>query len=293
MPDKIHNYTIKDILRLLEYDFQESGIYIDNRSGLDYNPLKHPYRNNNFTILFVTNGSIDVQLNLIEYHLQASSITIIPPQSVIYFKDFSSDIHFITLSFDKKFAIEHTQHEKSSFTLLAPQSINKLLMTSEQQTTLLSLCTLIHQKNTQKEYFDSYKDAINHLFALFLLELMHISHANNKALKKKVTRKENLTISFIELLQQHFRTEKFIRFYADQLYVSESYLAKVIKEVTGKTMGELIDHAIIIEAQLLLANSTLSIAEIADSLQFNTTSFFGKFFKRNVGCSPRAYRKQL
>ncbi|MDR0228722.1 MAG: helix-turn-helix domain-containing protein [Flavobacteriaceae bacterium] len=293
MTDQIYNYTIKDMLRLLEHDFQESGIYIDFRSGLDYNPLKYPYRNNNYTVLLIVSGSIDVQLNLIEYHLQHLSLTIIPPQSVIFFKDFSSDIDFVTLSFDKKFAIEQIQNEKGSFTLLAPNTINKLQLTLEQQNTLLSLCTLIHQKNVQKDLFINYKEAINHLFSLFLLELTDISSLNNTILKNKLSRKESLTIAFLELLKQHFRTEKLIRFYAEKLCVSENYLAKVVKEISGKTIGELIDYAIIVEAQLLLANSTLNIAEIAESLHFNNTSFFGKFFKRNVGCSPSNYRKQL
>lgn len=293
--DQIHDYTIKDILRLLDQEYQDSGIYVDIHTSFTDNPLKHPYRNENYTLLFVTQGMITVQVNLIEYQLEPGTITIIPPQMVILFKEFSQDINFIAISFDRAFAIEntHTQNEKSTFVLLTPNTVTKLVLNQEQQTSLLSLCTLLNHKNTQKGKSANQKEAIKHLFALFLLELVDASHYNYKELKSNLSRKESLTIQFLELLQRHFKSEKLVRFYADRLCVSESYLAKVIKEITAKTIGELIDDAVIVEAQLLLANSTLSISEIAESLHFNTTSFFGKFFKRKVGYSPREYRKRV
>ncbi|MDM1408412.1 helix-turn-helix domain-containing protein [Myroides sp. DF42-4-2] len=293
MSDQIYNYSIQDMLQLLEHDFQESGLYLDFRRNYSDNPLKHPYRNHNYTLIIVTQGTIEVQLDLISYQLAAHTLALIPPQTVIYFKQLSDDLHFVTLSFDKSFAIDHTQNEKSDFTLLAPHTVTHLGLSDEQLQTLLTLCELMDQKNKQKDSIPQYIEAIHHLFAVFLLELKAISVANNTDLKERTSRKEHLTLHFLETLQLHFKKEKNIRFYADELCVSERYLAKVVKEVTSKTIGELIDKAVILEAQLLLSNSSLSIGEIADVLNFNTTSFFGKFFKRNVGCSPRAYRYSL
>jgi AraC-like DNA-binding protein len=293
--EQIHNYTIKDILRILDQEYRESGIYVDIQTSFTENPLKYPYRNENYTLLFVTQGFITVQINLIEYRLEENTITIIPPQMVILFKEFSQDINFIAVSFNRAFAIEntHTQNEKSTFVLLTPNTVSKLILNKEQQITLLNLCTLLDDKNKQKSKSTNQKEAIKHLFALLLLELVDASHYNYKELKSNLSCKESLTIAFLELLQVHFKTEKLIRFYAEKLNVSESYLAKVIKEITAKTIGELIDDTIIVEAQLLLANSTLSVSEIAETLNFNNTSFFVKFFKRKVGCSPRAYKKLI
>lgn len=293
MPDQIYNYSIHDMLQLLEHDFQESGLYLDFRRNFSDNPLQHPYRNHNYTLLLVVQGTIEVQLDLITYQLKANTLTLVPPQTVIYFQHLTDDLHFVTLSFDKSFAINHTQSEKSDFTLLAPHTVNHLQLTEKQRKTLFTLCELMDQKNKQKKFFPHYIEAIHHLFAVFLIELKAISLENNTSLKERTSRKEHLTLLFLETLQLHFRKEKNIRFYADELCISERYLAKVVKEVTSKTMGELIDNAVILEAQLLLTNSSLSIAEIADLLNFSTTSFFGKFFKRNVGCSPRAYRKKF
>lgn len=293
MPDKIHNYSIQDMLQLLEHDFQESGLYVDFKQYLSEHPLQHPYRTANYTIMLILEGNMTVQLDLTKYELQQNALVIVPPQTVIYFKKFSVDLVFITLSFDKTFAITHTQNEKSDFSLLASSKVHHLLLDDRQLKTLVNLCELVDQKNKQKSDFQYYLISIQHLFALILLELKAISQHQNLILHEHISRKEQLTLLFLETLQTHFRTEKQVHFYAAKLCVSDRYLAKVIKEVTSKTIGELIDQAIIIEAQLLLTNTTLTIMEIADELHFNSTSFFGKFFKRKVGCSPGQYRKQF
>jgi AraC-like DNA-binding protein/quercetin dioxygenase-like cupin family protein len=293
MPDKIHNYSIQDMLQLLEHDFQESGLYVDFKQYLSDHPLQHPYRTANYTILLILEGNMAVQLDLTKHELRQNALVIVPPQTVIYFKKFSPDLVFITLSFDKTFAITHTQNEKSDFSLLASSKVHHLLLDDRQLKTLVNLCELVDQKNKQKSDFQYYLTSIQHLFALILLELKAISQHQNLILHEHISRKEQLALLFLEALQTHFRTEKQVRFYAAELCVSDRYLAKVIKEVTSKTIGELIDQAIIIEAQLLLTNTTLTIMEIADELHFNSTSFFGKFFKRKVGCSPGQYRKQF
>jgi AraC family transcriptional regulator, transcriptional activator of pobA len=64
-----------------------------------------------------------------------------------------------------------------------------------------------------------------------------------------------------------------------------------VKEITGKTAGEIINDFVLLEAKMLLDNPSLSIAEIADELQFSDQSFFGKYFKRLTGMSPKEYRQ--
>jgi len=44
------------------------------------------------------------------------------------------------------------------------------------------------------------------------------------------------------------------------------------------------------EAKLLLETPRLTISQIAENLNFSDQSFFGKFFKKQVGLSPSSYR---
>ncbi|MBP3745794.1 MAG: AraC family transcriptional regulator, partial [Prevotella sp.] len=53
-----------------------------------------------------------------------------------------------------------------------------------------------------------------------------------------------------------------------------------------------IDNYVTMEIRVMLRNSTMSIKEIAQELNFANQSFLGKYFKEHVGMSPKEYRKQ-
>lgn len=107
------------------------------------------------------------------------------------------------------------------------------------------------------------------------------------------TRREELLTDFISILENNFRKERTVNFYADKLFVTPKHLSAVLKEVSGKTTGEWIDSRVILEAKLMLRSSGINIQEISSQLNFANQSFFGKYFKHLTGMSPRQYRASL
>ncbi|MDE6080059.1 MAG: helix-turn-helix domain-containing protein [Duncaniella sp.] len=107
------------------------------------------------------------------------------------------------------------------------------------------------------------------------------------------TRREELLTDFIAILENNFRRERTVNFYADKLFVTPKHLSAVLKEVSGKTTGEWIDSRVILEAKLMLRSSGINIQEISAQLNFANQSFFGKYFKHLTGMSPRQYRASL
>jgi hypothetical protein len=53
--------------------------------------------------------------------------------------------------------------------------------------------------------------------------------------------------------------------------------------------GQWIDAYVILEAKTLLKSGKLTIQQISEQLNFSNQSFFGKFFKRCAGMSPKDY----
>ena len=84
-----------------------------------------------------------------------------------------------------------------------------------------------------------------------------------------------------------------MNFYADKLFVTPKHLSAVLKEISGRTAGEWIDHRVILEAKMLLRTTGMNIQEISLALNFSNQSFFGKYFKHLTGISPRDYRSKL
>lgn len=105
-----------------------------------------------------------------------------------------------------------------------------------------------------------------------------------------ISRREELLSNFIELIEKNFRKERAVNFYAEKLFVTPKHLSAVLKEISGKTAGEWIDHRVILEAKLLLRTTGMNIQEISLALNFSNQSFFGKYFKHLTGMSPREYR---
>lgn len=81
--------------------------------------------------------------------------------------------------------------------------------------------------------------------------------------------------------------------YAEKLNTSSAHLNETVKKVTGLSCGKLIHSVIALEAKRLLVHSQMSAAEIGYKLKFDDPSYFGRFFKRETGKSPRAFRNEI
>lgn len=104
------------------------------------------------------------------------------------------------------------------------------------------------------------------------------------------SRREIVFSEFTRHLLENYRSERSVKFYADKLHITPKYLSSLIKDVSGRSATEWIDDYVIVEAKNLLKFSNLNIQEIAYSLNFDSQSFFGKYFKQHTGYSPSQYK---
>lgn len=79
---------------------------------------------------------------------------------------------------------------------------------------------------------------------------------------------------------------------AQALGVSQDYAGKLVRKLTGMSLGKYMMVRRIEYSLHELADTTKSITEIAMSLGFYDGAFFNKQFHRVIGCSPRKYRNQ-
>ena len=106
-------------------------------------------------------------------------------------------------------------------------------------------------------------------------------------------RKNEVFIRLIQLIEKYYMQERGVEFYADKLCLSPKYLSAVSKSICGYTVQELVFKAIIRKSISLLKNTQQDIQEISNALNFPNASYFGTFFKKQVGVSPQQYRKSL
>ncbi len=128
------------------------------------------------------------------------------------------------------------------------------------------------------------------LLAMFY-DMSNVIYRVERMTNRKQTRAEAIFANFIHLLEQNFRTQRRVSWYADQLCITPKYLSEIVKKISLRTPNDWIDSYVILEARVLLKNTTKSIKEITDELNFPNQSFLGKYFKEHVGVSPSEYRK--
>ena len=166
-------------------------------------------------------------------------------------------------------------------------------LTPQEQETVKEYHAFIRKRLKNKEALYR-KEVVMGLMQGFFFELCNIftNHAPaNATTMKNKSRKEYIFERFYESLVESYQSERSVKFYADQLCLTPKHLSGVVKEVSGKTVGEWIDELVILEAKALLNSSSMNIQEIADRLNFANQSFFGKYFKHYTGMSPKEYRK--
>jgi AraC family transcriptional activator of pobA len=95
----------------------------------------------------------------------------------------------------------------------------------------------------------------------------------------------------ISLLGKENELTNKVSHYAKLLNTSPQNLNVICRKETGQSSAEVISNYIINEAKRLLLYTDLTVSEIAGKLDFKDNSHFTKYFKRNVGDTPIAFRK--
>jgi len=98
---------------------------------------------------------------------------------------------------------------------------------------------------------------------------------------------------FSKMVEQHYKTLHTVADYADLLFITPKNLSKKVKLVSKETPNEIIKNRIILESKRLLAHTSMTVKEIAYSLNYEDDAYFIRFFTKNTGISPSTFRKQF
>lgn len=81
-----------------------------------------------------------------------------------------------------------------------------------------------------------------------------------------------------------------VKYFADKLCLSPNYFGDLIKSAAGRSAQECIQSQITEMAKEAILNPRLNTKQIADMLGFQYPQHFSRFFKKQVGCTPKEYR---
>lgn len=253
------------------------------------------------SIFFCSDGEAAINLNFNTVHLCAGSLLVLSPDKLIELAgDSGASMQCYALFLSKEFlnllTLDSNTMDFSNVQLEAPP----VMQLSESQAKLmLRYFELLHLSSENNPDDDIYAvNILRSLTSALIYQMMRYRNQQNESetadaadRQQKVARKNFYVRDFMKLVSLHFREQRSVNFYADKLFISAKYLSLIIKESTGYTATEWIDHYVILEAKNLLRFSGRNIQQIAYDLNFHNQSSFGKYFKHQTGLSPSQFRK--
>ncbi|WPQ61455.1 helix-turn-helix domain-containing protein [Chitinophaga sancti] len=290
----IHNYTIIDVSTDIGHKSPAKDFLTFRSDELKPQEeiLGNPLRSDHFTIALVIEGEIDVQINMVNYCVKKNSLIVIPFNTIHRIQKDNDKSIVIVVCFSHDFIGQSRVSEKllPSYSFFSPQNNPYLMLEKEDADALHGVIKMLRKVNDPASEHPFKREIVQHGFNIFIYEVAALFKRYRPNEEVKLTRKEEILTSFLKLLSQHFREERGVQFYADALYITPKHLTKIVKELTNKTCGEMIDEIVIIEAKIMLNDLGLPVATVAAQLQFSDQFFFSKFFKKHTGITPSKYK---
>jgi AraC family transcriptional regulator, transcriptional activator of pobA len=98
---------------------------------------------------------------------------------------------------------------------------------------------------------------------------------------------------FSQLVERNYKTHHTVADYAEMLFITPKSLSKKIGLLSRDTPNDIIKNRIILESKRLLAHTSMTVKEIAYSLNYDDDAYFVRFFTKSTGVSPTLFRKQF
>ena len=252
---------------------------------------REPRRMNFIFIALCTQGRAQFRMDTQEKLVSPGQMIIVSERHVIDNYMASPDLEGLCMILSKDFYHEVIQNVSDISSLFIFSKTHPVFtLTSKDIKTYKEYFSLIKRKiNDTENHFR--KDLIRTLLLAMFYDLSNVIYQAQLLNESRQTRGDIIFTKFIKLVETYCKEERRVGWYAQQLCITPKYLSECIKSVSQRTPNDWIDNYVIMEARVLLKNTTRSIKEIADELHFPNQSFLGKYFKEHVGMSPSQYRK--
>lgn len=266
---------------------------IDMMAGIDLSGnirdlFKSPSKVPGYMFLLCFQGNCSITVHLTQYTMKKGSLLILLPDLYFQVLEQSEDCRFIFAAFASELVRSSTLFSKSiEYT---PFIFDKPVMQLDKKSSGLMydyLRVIIKAKNVSNSLITQEQSAMT--FTQLILGLGNLIK-NGKSVNQQYNRNQEIVKELVRIVVMNYHTERNVGFYADKMHLSPQHLSTTIKKITGKTLTDIISSFIINDAKAKLKSTEMTIQEIAYSLNFPDISFFGKYFKRYTGMSPKQYR---
>ncbi len=263
---------------------------ISSRSSIhDWTIRAHRHRNL-FQILVIERGGGEMSFEAATIAFAAPAAILVPPTTAHGFRFEPGVTDGWVVSFTEDVAAPLGERAGDGLMRLKELAAEPVIPLGEEEMLRLSgRCAELHEERFLAR--EGYRLAMRGYLALIAIEVarMAVSRARTGAITLKPT---DATVEALrKLLEDHFRKERLLGFYAEKLAMTPDRLNDHVKRATGVTAGHLIRQRVLTEAKRQLVFTNEPIHEIAYDLAFSDPSHFTRFFRKQTGTTPHEFRE--
>ncbi|BDD11411.1 AraC family transcriptional regulator (plasmid) [Fulvitalea axinellae] len=238
------------------------------------------------TLIYITAGTFCITLGSEHFEVKPGHVLLIQANKVFSVEIMDDDIRGYTCHFHPDMLAGHIGNRLDCLDILDTWSASEFTLDEDRARFFENIYLRLYH-----EYYSEYpsQEIIQAYLLALLFELNGIPGSRFSSENKTAAR---LTHTFKHQLSESLADGITLRDLAERLNVSQNYLNRCVREVTGMTATMMIDKARLLKAKNLLRQTNLSVGRIAESVGIYDSSYFSRFFKKHEGLTPKQFRNK-
>lgn len=249
----------------------------------EFNYSEHVY------IVVVLRGSLNLVVGGTDVHMKSNDFLLVTPCLQITIKE--SRCLFFTYCTKAYVMSEIYKHmgicDKNYFHAFKFKHAHF----TPEKTNILLDCYMRSKKEHMREDYPMKEYTLRAYLTALLAKIFSFAQKEDWQIHVKNTRYYELFNLFLDKLNQNYKKERSVQYYANAMNIAPKYLSAVICSYTGLTASQAIDRYVIFAIKQSLYSNEHNIKTISKEFHFPNQSFFGRYFKRITGVSPHDYMK--
>ncbi len=274
------------------FDFIHIETIASRASIHDWVIRAHRHRNL-FHILLIAEGGGEMTYETSTVALAAPAVILVPATIAhgFRFTPGQTDGWVVTFTEDVAAALgDQANAALARLKALAADPVVPLATLAEGRR-LSNLCTDLYEERSLAR--EGFRLAMRGLLVLIAIEAVRLAASRSRSGAVTLAPVDATVDALRGLIEEHFRRERLLAFYAERLAMTPDRLNDHVKRATGVTPGHLIRQRVLTEAKRQLVFTNQPIHEISYDLAFSDPSHFARFFRKQTGTTPQAFREGM